>query len=376
MELSREFIACFLQSEQTVTFVSDSSLQINQVSASAPFQPGVPLSAVFGGETAEYTHAVEDLRSGSVFFSTKFELFRHFSSCVLIPVLENGVLSHVLGVLNTENQQDERRPVSLMTMVSDRYRTPVSNILNILFALSTALRTEEYDRERTYLNAAARECYSILRTVVPSHDYYLLVNDQMPFAPQTLIVADLLEDLCMTLRPFFRKRGQKLVLCTKGETVSAQLDTRLFSLALFHLIANAAQFSPRDSTITLSFSCTKHQCTVAVSDEGDGISSENLPRVFEPFFTGNDVPRPESQFGMGLGLPIVREIARLHGGDVLLTSEENRGTSAVLRIPVSEKSDGSLVRADTSKFVADKFSDLYVLFADLCEINLFYPSVE
>lgn len=86
----------------------------------------------------------------------------------------------MLGILDAQVQQENDRPVSLMTQISDRYRTPVSNILNMLSALSTALRDESYDRERAYLNAAARECYAILRGVVPSHDYYLLVNRKMP----------------------------------------------------------------------------------------------------------------------------------------------------------------------------------------------------
>lgn len=135
----------------------------------------------------------------------------------------------------------------------------------------------------------------------------------MPYEPTTLLLGDFLEDLYITLRPFFRKRGQRLVLSKCQTPLPVSIDPRLFSLALFHLISNAANFSPLDSTITISLLESSRYCTVTVSDEGDGIAAEDLPRVFEPFYVCPDTRLPESQLGSGLGLPIVQEIVKLHG---------------------------------------------------------------
>lgn len=188
MDLSSKFIARFLQSEQTVPFVCDRFFQIQLVGKDSPLAAGAPLSSLFGGESDVYFRTI----------------------IILIPILENHQLDSVLGILDAQVQQENDRPVSLMTQISDRYRTPVSNILNMLSALSTALRDESYDRERAYLNAAARECYAILRGVVPSHDYYLLVNRKMPYEPTTLLLGDFLEDLYITLRPFLENAGRGL----------------------------------------------------------------------------------------------------------------------------------------------------------------------
>lgn len=374
MDFSSKFIARFLQSEQTIPFVCDPSFVIQSVGSNAPFSPGTPLSMLFGAESEEYRHSVRNLEQGLVFFSTKFELFQSYSSIVLMPIMKDDVLDGVLGLLGIPEQKDNKDSLSLITQISDRYRTPISNILNMLSALSIALHDESFERERAYLNAAARECYAVLRGVVPSHDYYLLINNKMPFEPQILFLGDFLEDLYITLRPFFRKRGQQLLLYLDQEPASVRIDSRLFSLALFHLISNAANFSPQDSSITISMHKTERYCTVTITDEGDGISAEDLPRVFEPFYVCPETRLPESQLGSGLGLPIVQEIVKLHGGDVYLTSERNRGTTATIRIPVCEEQAVHRVRADTSQYVTDKFSDLYILFSELCEINLFYPS--
>lgn len=372
MEFPNDFLARFLQTQDNAVFVCDADLILCETAPALPLEPGTPLSALFD-EEEEYRHAASDLARGNVFVSTKCGLFRQYSAILLIPILRQNDLQGVFGVLETPCAQDHRSPALFVTQVSDRYRTPVTNILNMLSTLSGALQGEEHERERVYLNAAAKECYAILRGVLPTHDYARLVNGTMPFSPQPVFLGDLLEDLQATLRPFFRKRGQALRFILSDVNPFLTLDTRLFSLALFHLIANAAAFSPLESTITVTLKTADRFCTVSVVDEGDGIAAEYLPRVFEPFFTCPDNRLPEDRMGAGLGLPTVRAIARLHEGDVFLTSERNRGTTAVMRFPTCDPPNGlCVVRTDTAKYIADKFSDLYVLFAGLCDIDLFY----
>lgn len=98
------------------------------------------------------------------------------------------------------------------------------------------------------------------------------------------------------------------------------------------------------------------------------------PAFLNRFYVCPDTRLPESQLGSGTGTADCTGNREVHGGDIFLTSEQNHGTSAAIRLPFSENPSANLVHADTSKYVTDKFSDLYILFAELCEINLFYPS--
>ena len=70
------------------------------------------------------------------------------------------------------------------------------------------------------------------------------------------------------------------------------------------------------------------EAVIEVSDNGRGISEEDLARIFNPFFT-------KTQGGTGLGLPAIRRIARLHGGRVEVDSSPGKGSSFTLHLPIN-----------------------------------------
>jgi two-component system sensor histidine kinase VicK len=76
------------------------------------------------------------------------------------------------------------------------------------------------------------------------------------------------------------------------------------------------------------------QLTFIVTDSGIGISAEDVERIFERFYRAKD-PRVEKITGTGLGLTLAREVVRLHGGDVTVDSELNKGSTFTLTLPTS-----------------------------------------
>ena len=96
---------------------------------------------------------------------------------------------------------------------------------------------------------------------------------------------------------------------------------------LFHnLLLNAAEALEGGGRAWIHIRTAGDTVEVLVQDEGRGISVESLEKVFEPFFS-------TSSEGTGLGLPIARQIARAHGGELLLESSEGSGTTARVTLP-------------------------------------------
>lgn len=114
-----------------------------------------------------------------------------------------------------------------------------------------------------------------------------------------------------------------------------QGDRDKFLLALHNLLGNALKYTPEGGQVTVNVEAGKSQLTVAVTDTGFGISPEDQQKVFERFYRASD-PRVAKITGTGLGLTLAREVARLHGGDITLESELNRGSTFTLVVPAAE----------------------------------------
>jgi two-component system, OmpR family, sensor kinase len=107
---------------------------------------------------------------------------------------------------------------------------------------------------------------------------------------------------------------------------------------LRNLIENAVRHSPKGGRVEVAIARHDNEVEIAVSDEGPGIATDERERIFEPFYRGV-YERADDMPGAGLGLPIARQIARSHGGDVLLDGERVKGSRFVIRLAAGGRQD-------------------------------------
>jgi signal transduction histidine kinase len=112
-----------------------------------------------------------------------------------------------------------------------------------------------------------------------------------------------------------------------GEDLSATADTEMVRATVLNLLLNAAQAMAGRGRIDVTIARHGDRATIEVRDTGPGIPPELLEQVFEPFFT-------TKARGGGLGLPIARRTAELHGGSLTLDVPAGGGTIVTLTLPV------------------------------------------
>lgn len=113
-----------------------------------------------------------------------------------------------------------------------------------------------------------------------------------------------------------------------GDLPLMKVDAELLRNCIFNFITNSAQSMPDGGEITLraSFSPEENLFRLTFSDQGTGISAEDLDKIFQPYFTTKEA-------GIGLGLAITERIVREHGGTIGVDSEPGRGTTFTICIP-------------------------------------------
>jgi len=136
------------------------------------------------------------------------------------------------------------------------------------------------------------------------------------------------------------REAARVAAAERGITLEADLSDAprvrgerfLLVQAVGNLVQNAIEFSPRDATVTLRLRAVAGRAVVTVEDRGEGVPDYAQEKIFDRFYS---LPRPDTgRKSSGIGLSIVREVARLHGGDVTLENREEGGARATLTLPL------------------------------------------
>ncbi len=127
-------------------------------------------------------------------------------------------------------------------------------------------------------------------------------------------------------------RNLKMLVQVDDDCSSVRGDETRLREVFDNLLDNAVKFSNEGGEIRLAATRRGDSIALSVSDEGIGVSKEDLPRIFERFYRA-DKARSRELGGTGLGLSIVKHIAQLHGGRVEAQSEPGKGTSIRVFLP-------------------------------------------
>ncbi len=131
-------------------------------------------------------------------------------------------------------------------------------------------------------------------------------------------------------------QGKQLDLSYQAEAAPTVLgDTHQLKRLFRNLLQNAVYYTPPLGQVTVMLQAREHYALVSVTDTGIGIAPEHCERVFDRFWRA-DKARSRHSGGNGLGLAIAQRIAGSHGGDISVTSQENEGSSFMVKLPLWE----------------------------------------
>ncbi|KZE37444.1 histidine kinase [Bhargavaea cecembensis] len=232
----------------------------------------------------------------------------------------------------TEIDRLENRRRQFIADVSHEMRTPLTTIRGTLDGLRDGMIQEE-ERNRA-LALASKETRRLIRLVNENLDYEKIRSGQITLEKTEIPLDDLLPLIAEQLEPLAEEKGNTIdAIADSDAMVFADYD-RLTQI-LINITKNSIQFT-RDGMIKLRGYMDDSIAVIEIADTGEGIDPEDVERIWDRFYRAG-VSRTSNPFGeFGLGLSIVQQLVRLHGGTISVESEKDAGTIFLLRFPPKE----------------------------------------
>jgi PAS domain S-box-containing protein len=232
-------------------------------------------------------------------------------------------------------QAASRTKSLFLANMSHELRTPLNAILGyseLLIEESEDPESQQHiDIER--IRGAADHLLGLINNIL---DLSKIEAAKMEVSSDEFVIGELLADLRSTILPLMIKGQNRLQITCNCEARSIVTDRTKLKQIILNLLSNACKFTQRgwvDLRMDLAWDEGVEWLTIQVADTGIGIPAHKLPNLFHVFAQADDsVARRYG--GTGLGLAISRELTRLLGGDIGVTSEVGKGTTFTLRIPV------------------------------------------
>lgn len=294
------------------------------------FLGAVALIAVGGGTiiARRALRPIRDMSSAAEHIGSGNDLKRR------MPVSPAGdELTRLAEAFNAMMQRLELSFEAEKQFVSDashELRTPAAVILaQCDEALSAAHSNDEYRDALTVIRRQGRRMSRIISDMLT---LTRMERGTDLFEAAPLDLSAMTDELCRDMS-LIADKGIALT-CQIEPDIMVEGDRVQLSRMLANLISNAYRYGRENGHIRVTLGQNQGQAVLAVADDGAGIAPEKQERIFDRFFR---CAPDRSDGGTGLGLPIARQIACAHGGDLTVQSEVGAGSTFTVRLPVQKK---------------------------------------
>lgn len=267
-----------------------------------------------------------------------------------MPLPDGGVLVTHVNITDTVRVENalreknaaletaERLKLDFLANVSYQLRTP----LNAIMGFSEILDHEYFgalnERQKEYtggINEAGKRLLGLIDDIL---DLSTIEAGYMELHKEPVSVYKVLKAIYDLTQDWARKKKIEIALSCAKNIGSVPADERRLKQILLNIMSNAITFTPEGGTIHVSAKKQNGQMVIGITDSGDGIAAEDLERIFEPF---EKTAHNKTRNGAGLGLALVKNIIELHQGSVMIDSEEGKGTTVSLYLPLEEQAEAA-----------------------------------
>ena len=251
-----------------------------------------------------------------------------------------------LGMARDAAESANKLKSQFLAVMSHELRTPLNAILGFSEVVRDrilghdALAWERYSEYAGSIHDSGEHLLALISEIL---DLSKIESGSYTIHPELLDMGHMIRATLAFVRPQAERGNVRLMPPELDGNLRIEADARAMKQVILNLLSNAVKFTPPGGEVSVSATSNEDRVVLRVRDTGIGIEPEHMKVVFEAFHQGNaNISRRYE--GTGLGLSITRGLVEMHGGAIVLESEQGAGTLATVRLPRRVPQAG-LVRA-------------------------------
>jgi len=226
-----------------------------------------------------------------------------------------------------------RTKTEFLANISHELRTPLNAIIGFSEILKDEMRGPSHPSYKSYAKDIHDSGTLLLAVINDILDLSKIEAGRQELNLELVPPMQVVRSCATLVRERALGAGVKLAIAGDDALADINADPIKLKQVLLNLLSNAIKFTPRDGTVTVGVLRQSSASTVfIVADTGIGMRREDIPVALEPF-RQIDSTLARRYEGTGLGLPLARALTELHGGELTIESEQNRGTTVTVTIP-------------------------------------------
>jgi PAS domain S-box-containing protein len=254
------------------------------------------------------------------------EFEAHITTVLIQSEEQRGVVTIIRDISQEKALQEQQN--RFVAYASHELRTPLANMKTRLYLLQR--QRNQFDKHFEVMQAVVGRMQRLVDDLLTqSRMERGIITMSRSVQSLDIIVGDVVE----MQQDEAANRQQSLILQTPETGLKALIDNDRMTQVITNIVGNAINYTPEGGHISVSLRKVDYDfADILVQDNGVGIPMEAIDQVFLPFFRASNT----TSSGTGLGLNIAKQIVEMHGGEILVESEENKGTTFTIRLPLAE----------------------------------------
>ncbi|MBN1864231.1 MAG: HAMP domain-containing histidine kinase [Victivallales bacterium] len=232
-----------------------------------------------------------------------------------------------------ELEQANMHKDKFLSNMSHELRTPLNSIIGFSDLICANCANYSPEKTKNHAEKILSAAEHLLELITDLLEIARIDSGMFAFEPETFEIDETVSGIIEMLQPIAQNKGLEISFNSDADRVQVVADRRLLRQALINIVGNAIKFTG-EGRIEVNVRSNRRFFSIEVSDTGIGIQKNKIKNIFKDFYRVEQSLTSRYD-GVGLGLTLTKRIVDLHGGRIRVKSKYGKGSSFVMRFPVS-----------------------------------------